>query len=151
MCPIIAERLQISRGKVICVEQPEIHLHPRLQAQLGDFLIDTTKMRDGNQWIVETHSELLIERIQRRIREGVLSSDDVSVLYVDPARARSKRIREAGLTEDERSTAGSVIKELRLGPDGSFVDAWPQGFFDENFQELMAFNQADRSNVIGDI
>ena len=94
--PIIIEGLTSRTCSIIRVEQPEIHLHPRLQAQLADFLIETSSASRGtkgaaeaigsNQWIVETHSELLMLRIQRRIREGTLSHDDVSVIYVDPGR-----------------------------------------------------------------
>ena len=134
--PVIIQGI-ISEQKVICVEQPEIHLHPRLQADLGDFLIDTAISRrgnKGNQWIVETHSELLIQRVQRRIREGSISRDDVSVLYVDP-----------------NPKTGSDIIELRLDHEGRFIDEWPRGFFNESFEELMAFNHAGSPDVIGEI
>lgn len=105
----------LNRKSVICVEQPEVHLHPRLQARLADFLIDTMKT-DWNQWLVETHSESLMLRVQRRIREGNLDFRDVSVLYVDaPSKGRPY----------------SVIHELRLDERGNFLDLWPDGFFPE--------------------
>jgi hypothetical protein len=131
--PVIIQGV-ISSNQTICVEQPEIHLHPRLQAHIGDFLIDTalSKRRGpANQWIIETHSELLIQRVQRRIREGVISRDDVSVLYVDPGHL-----------------SGSVIKELRLDDSGAFIDGWPRGFFEESFEELLRFNEAGSSDEI---
>jgi hypothetical protein len=131
--PVIIQGV-ISSNQTICVEQPEIHLHPRLQAHIGDFLIDTalSKRRSpANQWIIETHSELLIQRVQRRIREGVISRDDVSVLYVDPGHL-----------------SGSVIKELRLDDSGAFIDGWPRGFFEESFEELLRFNEAGSSDEI---
>ena len=116
--------------RIVCVEQPEIHLHPRLQAAMADFFIDTAflletpsaddrRPRHGVQWILETHSETLVLRLQRRIREGKLSPQDVSVLYVDP-----------------RGKQGSVIEELRLDEDGEFIDEWPDGFFAEGFNEM---------------
>ena len=122
--PVIVEGV-ISRGKTICVEQPEIHLHPRLQANIADLLIDTSSAKrgeDGNQWLVETHSEMIIRRIQRRIRERVISSDDVSVLYVDP--------------QDDGS---SSIQQLRLDENGYWLDDWPDGFFDEGYREIMDY------------
>ena len=115
--PVIIEGVASPPNTIICVEQPEIHLHPRLQAELAEMIIETSE--EGKQWIVETHSELLIRRIQRRIRGGKLKPNDVSVLYVDPG--------------DD----GSKIKVLELNENGDFIEEWPHGFFDEGFKELM--------------
>lgn len=126
LLPILVEGL-VARKKIICVEQPEIHLHPRLQGHLADFIIDTsgsnstipaTKSSPANQWIVETHSEALILRLQKRIRQGILKAEDVSVLYVKPG------------------SEGSSISQLRLDNDGEFIDPWPDGFFEERFDDL---------------
>ena len=136
--PVILQGVTSER-KIICVEQPEIHLHPRLQANIADFLIETSRVDmkeewvDGkkrvvevrgprNQWLVETHSELLVLRLQRRIREGIISHKDVSVLYVDP-----------------QDDGGSTIRRLELDEDGTFIDEWPQGFFEEGFREIMGY------------
>ncbi|OWF75503.1 hypothetical protein B4903_20025 [Yersinia frederiksenii] len=122
--PIITDAV-ISRDNIICVEQPEIHLHPRLQAHLADLFIDSVIHRDPvkgdrikNQWIIETHSESLILRIQRRIREKKISKELVKVYYVN--------------AED----GGSKILELPLDDDGDFTVHWPHGFFDERANEI---------------
>ena len=125
LLPVIVEGVDWFMGgddRVLCVEQPEIHLHPRLQARLGDLMIETIGGRSEKQWVVETHSEMLILRLQRRIREGKLDSSDVSVLYVEP-----------GADDIE----GSAIRTLRLDDKGDFIDDWPGGFFEESFQELI--------------
>ena len=122
--PIIIEGVDFlsdDSDKILCVEQPEIHIHPRLQAHLADLMIETTKAEGSKQWIVETHSELLILRLQRRIKEGKINSKDVSVLYVRP-----------------QGSDGSTIQQLRLDESGDFIDHWPDGFFEEGFNELMA-------------
>ena len=126
LLPVIIEGVASHRGSILCVEQPEIHLHPRLQANIADLMIDTIADEDGKrkQWIVETHSELLITRLQRRIREGEIKSEDVSVLYVDPS--------------DDNGVEGSAILRLKMDENGDFIDHWPHGFFDEAFNELMA-------------
>ena len=122
--PIIIEGVDFlsdNYEKILCVEQPEIHIHPRLQAHLADLMIETTRGEGYKQWIVETHSELLILRLQRRIKEGKINSKDVSVLYVRP-----------------QGSDGSTIQQLRLDESGDFIDHWPDGFFEEGFNELMA-------------
>ena len=119
LLPIITEGLTREENTIICVEQPEIHLHPRLQANIADLMIETSTGKDGKQWIVETHSELLIRRIQRHIREETLNPNDVSVIYVNPG------------------NEGSKIEVLELDEDGDFTDEWPHGFFDEGFNELI--------------
>ena len=141
LIPVVVQGLTHKHG-VLCVEQPEIHLHPRLQANIADFLIETSRLEveeewtdekgevfeirgPGNQWIVETHSEMIIRRIQRRIREGVINNEDVSVLYVD--------------IQDDGS---STIQQLRLNENGYWIDDWPDGFFDESVEEARIFRRA---------
>jgi hypothetical protein len=118
LLPIVAHLLD-ARQSVTCVEQPEIHVHPRLQAELADLLIEATSEERGNQVIIETHSEHLMLRLQRRIRAGVLDAERVSVLYVD--------VDNDGVARIDR---------LRLDEDGNFIDPWPHGFFDERLDEL---------------
>ena len=73
-----------------------------------------------NTFILETHSEHLILRLMRRVREGKIRSDDVSVVYVEPL------------------SKGSSFVELRIDEDGDFIDEWPGGFFEESFHEKFA-------------
>ncbi|ROR89997.1 DUF3696 domain-containing protein [Nocardioides aurantiacus] len=117
--PIVVEVLS-RRDSVVAIEQPETHLHPRLQARLADLFIDTTQEGgQGNQLIVETHSEHLMLRVQRRIREGSLDPRNVSVVYVD-----------------QGPQGDTTVKPLRLSDEGEFLDEWPDGFFDERLDEL---------------
>ncbi|WP_166791543.1 AAA family ATPase [Cryobacterium sp. Hh38] len=112
--------LTTSRNAVVCIEQPELHLHPGLQAELGDLLIDSVReLGRGNQIIAETHSEHLMLRVQRRIREGLIDAEDVSVLYVD-----------------QNSAGESRVQRLRLDSVGAFIDEWPSGFFEERYDEV---------------
>ncbi|HDL7858170.1 TPA: DUF3696 domain-containing protein [Yersinia enterocolitica] len=118
--PIITEAI-VSNNNILCVEQPEIHLHPRLQAHLADLFIASVTAADGrlkNQWIIETHSESLMLRMQRRIREGKIKKELVKVYYV---------------LSDE---SGSKILSLPLDDDGDFTEHWPNGFFEERLNEI---------------
>lgn len=114
LLPILVEGL-VRKNSTICVEQPEIHLHPRLQAALANFIVETSK---ENQWIIETHSESLILRLQNKIKDGAISHKDVSVIYV------------------EATSRGSKVLEIPLDKDGDFMVDWPDGFFEERLKEL---------------
>lgn len=128
LLPIIVQG-GIAKEMILCVEQPEIHLHPRLQAHIADFLIQTAGLTlpkrrkldfaPKNQWIVETHSESLMLRIQKRIRQQKISHRDVSILYVE--------LTDSGDTK---------IHQLRLDDSGEFIDEWPHGFFEDDFYEM---------------
>jgi len=109
-----------SRAKLLAMEQPEIHLHPALQAELADVFIEAALGPRQNTFILETHSEHLILRLMRRIREGKVSSDDIGVVFVEPL------------------ARGSRFLDLRIDEEGDFIDEWPGGFFEESFHEKFA-------------
>ena len=115
--PIIVQSM-LSRNTTLLIEQPEIHIHPRLQAELGSLLAECIKPPLNNQFIIETHSEHLMLRLQKLIRKGELKPEDVSVIYVD------------------RGAEGSKCLHLRLDEEGDFIDEWPGGFFEEDFNEI---------------
>jgi hypothetical protein len=117
-----------SENKLLAIEQPEIHLHPALQAELGDVFLKSALGDSGNAFLIETHSEHLILRILRRIREttdGELPPDapairpeDVAVLYIQP------------------KNDGVEVLHIPITLDGEFERAWPNGFFAERAEEL---------------
>jgi hypothetical protein len=121
--------LNSSEFDLITMEQPELHIHPRQQADLGDELITAALgTNKPKQLIIETHSENLILRILKRIRqttmgqlpEGVaaITKNDVAVLFVNP------------------SSNGARVIELKMSDMGKFLDSWPGGFFEESFDEM---------------
>lgn len=115
-------------NQIIAIEQPEIHLHPALQADLGDVFIQSALGKAKNSFLLETHSEHLLLRIMRRIREtsagklpegcAPITPDDVMVLFVVPDGTRS------------------IIHEMPINKQGDLIKPWPGGFFEEDFQEL---------------
>ena len=117
LLPFIVQSL-VSEGQIISIEQPEVHVHPKLQADLGDLLAAAIKEPRQNRFIVETHSEHLILRLQRLVRKRVLNPEDISVIYVS------------------RRPEGAKAEQLRLDEDGDFIDEWPNGFFLERLREL---------------
>ncbi|MFY9226091.1 MAG: DUF3696 domain-containing protein [Blastocatellia bacterium] len=117
LLPFIVQSLS-SKEKIISIEQPEVHIHPRLQADLGNLLAETIKPPRNNQFIIETHSEHLVLRLQKLVSLKELSPNDVSILYVS------------------RGANGSKVQQLQLDEDGDFIDDWPGGFFPERLREL---------------
>ncbi len=124
--PIVVQS-HLSEKKTLLIEQPEIHLHPAHQAELGDLFIRSAKER-GNTLLLETHSEHLLLRIMRRMREtstGTLPEgsipvrpEDVMVLFV------------------ESDGSQSIVREMPLDERGELVKAWPGGFFEEGLREI---------------
>ncbi len=117
-----------SNGLLVAIEQPEIHLHPALQAELGDVFLQSALGGQGNVFLIETHSEHLILRILRRVRETTdvelpeglprVRPDDIAVLYVQPGRE------------------GAEVIHIPVTPEGEFERPWPEGFFAERAREL---------------
>ena len=132
MIPVVVGCLRDKAG-ILIIEQPELHIHPAIQVRLGDLFIHTKQSEQdyvnaGKTLLIETHSEHIILRILRRIREttenelppGVtgLKPDDLSVIYVD------------------KTDEGVQLRNLRVDEEGEFIDRWPKGFFDERTDEL---------------
>ena len=117
LLPFIVQSL-VAEEQIISIEQPEVHVHPKLQADLGDLLAAAIKKDHPNQFIVETHSEHLILRLQRLVRKQQIKPEDVSVIYVS------------------RGPEGAKAERLRLDEEGDFIDEWPNGFFAERLNEL---------------
>lgn len=125
--PVVANAYGL-KNSLIAIEQPEIHIHPALQAELGDVFIESALDGNKNTFLIETHSEHLILRILRRIRETTIgklpdditpiTKEDVAVLFVSP------------------SSEGATVRELRITDQGKFLDSWPGGFFEESFDEM---------------
>jgi predicted ATPase len=81
--PILAEAFLQPNGTTFLLQQPEVHLHPKAQASLGSFLCEMVN-KYNHRYVVETHSDHLIDRIRMDVRDGHgLQPDQVSILYFE--------------------------------------------------------------------
>lgn len=118
---------QDGSASVVCIEQPELHIHPAVQVGLGDLFIDGA-VNQGLSFLIETHSEHLILRLLRRIREVAEATDKVIDQPVSP--------ELVGVYCLSKRNGAVNIDEIPLTEEGDFAKPWPQGFFDERGAEL---------------
>ena len=124
--PVVVAALRHKTGFVM-IEQPELHIHPAIQVALGDLFIEQIRNASDLTFILETHSEHLMLRLLRRIRETgentvpdskTLSPEELSVYFI------------------EQGDEGISCHSIRVDRDGDFIDRWPKGFFNERVKEL---------------
>ncbi len=110
-------------SRIFAVEQPELHVHPAVQTGLGDVFIEAVKNSERIM-LIETHSEHLLLRLLRRVRESaetlapILTPEVLSVIYVQP------------------TEGGTELTPLTVSSEGDFDSEWPEGFFEERAEEL---------------
>lgn len=108
--------------RTLLIQQPELHLHPKMQSDLMNVFVEAVNTPESRiQIIAETHSENMILRLQRKIREGEISIDQVCVLYA----------------EKDPDGEGNRISRLELDSDGQFISSWPMSFLDIRLDDLL--------------
>ena len=120
--PALVQAFYCPPNSTIWMEQPEIHLHPQVQAELADVFISATQARENRkerhvQLIVESHSEHFLNRLQRRIAEGAVAPEDVAVYFC----------RRAG--------SATELEPLRLNMFGE-IENWPENFFGDEMADI---------------
>lgn len=113
--PVLTLLYYVEENSTVILEQPEIHLHPLAQAALADVILSVAEHRNV-QIIVESHSEHLLLRLQRRVAEGETSPDEVKLYFCDPGVGQSELI------------------PLKLDLFGT-IENWPKNFFGDAFGE----------------
>lgn len=122
--PVILLCLLAPPGTLVVLEQPELHLHPALQQELGDFLLACA--RSGRQLLVETHSEHLINRLRRRVAED--ESHDTQQLV--------------GLLFAEQHDGHTNYRASDVNALGGLDEDWPEGFLDLGAREAQSLVQS---------
>lgn len=81
--PILVHILSDQNDTVFLMQQPEVHLHPKAQAELSSLIIEMTK-QNGNEFILETHSDYMINRARIEIMNQKIAPEDVALIYLEP-------------------------------------------------------------------
>lgn len=114
------------QGSLLLIEQPELHIHPRVQVGLGDLYLQSSK-KYGRNFLIETHSEALLLRMMKRIRQtkdGELPKD------VPPAKAE-----DIAVYLIQNDGKGVAVMQMHMNERGEFLKPWPKGLFEESLME----------------
>ena len=114
--PVLVLCFYAPEHSTIILEHPELHLHPSVQMGLADVLIEAIQTRHI-QIILESHSEHLLNRIQRRMAEASLTKEEVALYFCD-------------MDED----GAAKMEELKLNEYGE-ISNYPPDFFGDRFGE----------------
>jgi hypothetical protein len=143
--PVLVSALDnVERLRVI--EQPELHIHPALQVALGDLFIyaKASGPEGHHQFLIETHSEHLLLRLLRRIRETSEAETPLKFPLLPS---------ELAIYFVEATAEGTAIKFLALDENGNFKERWPRGFFDEREREFFgdpgSISDEDLGRILG--
>ena len=117
--PIVVAALSASRGDILLIENPEVHLHPAGQALMGQFLADVAQA--GVQVVLETHSDHVLNGVRRSVKAGRLKPEQIAIHFFRP-----------------RSANQTQVVSPQMDKSGN-IDAWPEGFFDQFDKDLNYF------------
>ncbi len=120
--PVLVLLYYVPPHSIVLVEQPELHLHPSIQSGLADVMLDVARERHV-QIVVESHSEHLLRRFQRRVAEGTFRAPDVRLYFVGSANGEAR------------------LDTLRLNEWGG-IENWPEQFFGDEMGEIAATSKA---------
>lgn len=131
--PIAVQLYMMENGGILLIEQPEIHLHSKAQADLADLFINATHS-EKKFILAETHSENLLLRLRRRVAEGIVKSESIGVYYVQHKKGSSS-ISKVVITD--KGLMENIPNEFK-------------NFFQEDFNDLMELHlmqgKINRSN-----
>ena len=123
--PIITQGCISAQNSLMIVEDPDVHMHPSIQASMADFFIFLCKERHVSV-LAETHSDHFITRLRRRIAEKEVNFKKVNLIFV---------MNESG---------ESIYKTIPLSDTGRMTGSMPPGFMDTRDNDFKAILEANR-------
>jgi hypothetical protein len=132
LLPLLAQlELASQLPRLWCIEQPELHLHPRAHVLVAEILIDFLRRHTSTRILVETHSDILVLRLRREVAAGRLTPDDLRIYFVD-----------------EEKGQGSIVEEVGINDEGTPL-WWPKGVFAEPQKEYFAIRRELAHRKVG--
>lgn len=120
--PILVAGLLAPGGAVLIIEQPELHLHPRAQARMGDFFISLARL--GKQCLIETHSDTLVNQLRLHMVKGGEATRELVKIYF----------------AEQDDLGDTRFEAIKVSEGGNIVN-WPEGFLDEGVKQEEAIAQ----------
>lgn len=128
LIPCIVAAVIARNGQLVAIEQPELHIHPAWQTALADVFVNAIANKDNPPlFLLETHSEHLLLRLLRRIRQTNQGTAPDGLHLVPNGLA----VYWIGSHDNQ-----TEIYPLEIDEEGSFTTPWPEGFFEERAEEL---------------
>jgi hypothetical protein len=118
--------LHTTGDSLALIEQPELHLHPKMQAQMADVILDSAKQLPRKQFFIETHSENLLLRFLRRLRETYLGVTG-TLIYPE----------DMSIHQIIRDDVGSKILRLEVLESGEILESWTSGFVEIRLDDIL--------------
>ncbi len=125
--PMIVQAGLMKKNEILCIENPEVHLHPSLQANVADFLIG--EAASGKYMILETHSDMLVIKTLKSILKGILNQEQIRI-YFTSLKAR----------DEATSAYYSTLEQVRVNKYGRVAN-WPTGFMDTEVTEMAEIDE----------
>ena len=125
--PIMVQSFIGRKDSLLLIEQPELHLHPKMEADLADFFVKAVS--EGKRFLLETHSDYFIERIRYNIMDGSIASEKVAIYYI----------------EQDKAKKSSTVTEIRINSKGQYSTSnLPDGNLPDGYLTNIRAQETDK-------
>jgi len=125
LIPVVVAALDRA-SELLLIEQPELHIHPRVQVGLGDLFLEASR-EYRRSFLIETHSEAMLLRMMKRIRQ----TQDSAL----PPGGAPATVDDVAVCLLQNEGQGVTVTQMQMNRRGEFIKPWPRGLFEESLRE----------------